>query len=210
MHGYVRHDVVFQPGRVEFGQVPANEGASQQVSILYAGRDDWEISDVRSANTNFKVELRPAVRSNGRVQYDMVVHLKKDTPTGYINDQLTLVTNDDAGRLIPLSVEGYVAASISVSPVSLHLGVVRSGESVTKQLVVRGTSPFRIVQVACQGNDESFTFSPGNQQRKLHLIPVTFTAGDTPGKITEKIRITTQGDSDEDLEVTAHVEVLGN
>ena len=208
VHGFVRQDVVLQPGRVELGQVPANEGAEQIVNVTYAGRGDWSIEDVRSASDHLEVELRPRIRSAGRVQYEMLVRLKKDAPPGYINDQLTLVTSDQQRRLIPLTVEGNVVPAVSVSPASLHLGVVRRGESVTKQIVVRGTAPFRIVGVDCEKANGQFTFSPGDKERKLHLIPVTFTARETTGKIIEKIQISTHGAGDSALEVVAHVEVL--
>ena len=95
-----------------------------------------------------------------------------------------------------------------MSPASLHLGVVRPGESVTKQLVVRGTSPFRILDVACEKEDDCFKFAPGDKERKVHLIPVTFTASELTGKIVETIQITTEGAGNEELEVVAHVEVL--
>jgi hypothetical protein len=221
--GFVRQDVVFNPGRIEFGQVPADEGATENVAVTYAGRENWEIADVRSANANFEVRLREPSRSNGRVEYDMQVRLKKTAPTGYIKDQLTLVTNDQSHQYIPITVEANVVPSVSVSPTSLHLGVVRPGESVTKQLVVRGTSPFRILDVACEQQKEGsaeaidcFKFAPGEQHRKLHIIPVTFTANDSTGKIIETIQITTDAGPDSNpptpatqpLKVVAHVEVL--
>jgi len=214
IRGYVRQDVVFEPGRVEFGQVPVAGGASQSVAITYAGRDDWKIEDVRSASENYEVELQEIERSDSRVEYEMLVRLKKTAPTGFLKDQLTLVTSDADRRYIPLIVEGKVVPGVDVEPKSLHLGVVRPGESVTKQLVVRGTSPFRILDVACEKPDECFQFTSNDKERKLHLIPVTFTASDTPGKIVETIQITTgaTGDSTLDekkaLEVVAHVEVL--
>ncbi|MDG2206710.1 MAG: DUF1573 domain-containing protein [Pirellulales bacterium] len=214
VRGYVRQDVVFEPGRIEFGQVPASDGASQAVAITYAGQDGWKIEDVRSASDNYEVELRELERAGSRVEYEMLVRLKKTAPTGYLSDQLTLVTSDSERRYIPLMVEGRIVPSVDVEPKSLHLGVVRPGESVTKQLVVRGTTPFRILDVACEKPDDCFQFAANDKERKLHLIPVTFTASDTPGKIVETIQITTGSQAAADsgdkkaLEVVAHVEVL--
>ena len=216
VRGYVRPDVVFKPGRIEFGQVPAAEGALQNVAITYAGRDGWKIEDVRSGSDHYEVELQEIERTDSRVEYDMLVRLKKDAPTGYLQDQLTLVTNDAERQFIPLTIAGKVVPAVDVEPKSLHLGVVRPGESVTKQLVVRGTTPFKILDVACEKPDDSFQFTSNDKERKLHLIPVTFTASDTPGKIVETIQITT-GASDEitsdekkALKVVAHVEVLSD
>ena len=80
--------------------------------------------------------------------------------------------------------------------------------------MVRGTTPFRILDVACEKPADCFQFAANDKERKLHLIPVTFTASDTPGKIVETIQITTgatgnaEADEKKALEVVAHVEVL--
>ncbi len=190
VNGFIRSDVVFQPGAVEFGAVDVGQGATQKIAISYAGRDDWEITDVRSANENFEVTLNETSRGDGRVNYDMVVQLKPDAPAGYINDQLLIVTNDSNGGTVSLPVEGQVVAAISVSPAALFLGVLKPGQSVKKRLVVRGNKPFRIVSVRC--DDDNFTFDTSDQDSKpLHFVPVEFKAKDEAGQIERKIEIVT-------------------
>lgn len=188
--GYIRSDVVFQPGAVEFGSVDAGQGTSQKISVSYAGREDWEIMDVRSANEHFEVELEETLRSGGRVNYDMIVRLKSDAPPGFIHDQLLVVTNDSGSGNVSLPVEGQVVSAISVSPASLFLGVLKPGESVKKRLVVRGSKPFRIVSVKC--DDSSFTFDTSDTESKpLHFVPVEFKANEETGQIERKIEIET-------------------
>ena len=208
VRGYVRSDVVVFPGRIELGSVVAEDGAEQKVQILYAGRNDWEIVDVKTSNPDFEVELNPTHRGGGRVNYDLMFRIKKGASEGYINDQLILVTNDRKRSTVPVMVEATVVPSISVTPTSLQLGTVHPGQLVTKQLVVRGKSPFRIEKVVCESGDKSFQFQLGDAERKLHLIPLTYTASDKPGKFVERIQIVL-ADSDRKLPgVTAHVEVL--
>lgn len=188
--GYIRSDVVFQPGAVEFGSVDAGQGTSQKINVSYAGRDDWEIMDVRSANEHFEVELSETLRSGGRVNYDMLVRLKPDAPPGFIHDQLLIVTNDSGSGNVSLPVEGQVVSAISVSPASLFLGVLKPGESVKKRLVVRGSKPFRIVSVKC--DDANFTFDTSDTESKpLHFVPVEFKADEATGQIERKIEIVT-------------------
>jgi hypothetical protein len=208
VRGYVRRDVVVFPGRIEFGSVDAEEGAEHKVQILYAGRNDWEILDVRSANPDFEVELKPTHRGGGRVNYDLMFRVKKGASEGYVNDQLILVTNDRNRSTVPVAVEGTVVPSISVTPASLQLGSVRPGQLVTKQLVVRGKTPFRISSVACESGDKCFQFRLGDAERKLHLIPVTYTASDKPGKFVERIQVVLAGSDRKLPDVLAHVEVL--
>ncbi len=187
--GFIRGDVVIEPGTVNFSSVDQGAGATQTVAITYAGRSDWQIVDVRSANTNLIVEPVEKQRAGGRVGYELKVQLKPDTPSGYFSDQMILVTNDNQSRQIPLRVEGTVVSPLTVSPAALTLGMLRPGQSITKTLVVRGKQPFQVTGIHCE--NDAFDFQPSQDTKELHLIPVTFTAGDQPGKVSAQINIET-------------------
>ena len=187
--GYVRTDVVLHPGVVKFGSVDHGESSEQKIAITYAGRNDWRLVDVRSANSNLEIELVETQRGRGRVAYEMLVRLKEDADVGYINDQVTLVTNDHRYTHIPLYVEGRVVSAITVSPGSLSMGVVKPGQKVTKRLVVRGKEPFKIVRVKCA--EDCFQFDTTDEAKTIHIIPVTFTASDAVGNIVQTIEIET-------------------
>lgn len=187
--GYIHNEVDFQPGSVVFGDVEQGSAVLQKVSVTFYGRSNWNIVDVRSANESLEVELSEAVRQQGRTVYQMIVRLKPDAPAGYINDTLTLVTDDRNVPTVPLAVEGKVTPALTVSPGSLFLGVLEPGQSVTKQLVVRAKKPFKITGVRCDG--EAFDFKTTDQARPVHLIPVTFTAGNELGEIQQIIEIET-------------------
>lgn len=187
--GYIRSDVVFNPGTVNFGEVDFGSPNEKRVELSYAGRDSWKILDVRSANPNLEVELNEKERGGGRVQYDMLVRLKGDAPEGYLEDQLTIVTDDARLKNVTLPVEGRIVSPLTVSPGSLFLGVLQPGEKVTKQLVVKGKQPFKVLAVKC--SDNCFEFKTTTDSKTLHLIPVTFTAGDAPGKLVQTIQIET-------------------
>jgi hypothetical protein len=131
--------------------------------------------------------IREVSRSSGRVVYELDVKLADDAPAGIIDDQLILATNDRREQF-PVKVEGRVVTPLSVSPTSLMLGTVQPGQKVQKRIVVRGTKPFTILEVRC--DDESFAFDVPKQAGAVHLIPVTFVAGE-PGKISRKIEIVT-------------------
>ena len=206
--GNIRKDVVFIPGKVDLGTVDAGNPVERKINVAYAGRSDWQIVDVRSANPNFEVELAPKDRSAGRVDYELLFRLKPTATAGYINDRLTIVTNDATNRLIPLAVEGNVVASVTVSPSSLQMGTVKPGGKVTKQLIVKGKGDFHVLRVEC--DDPAFTFQVNQQAKKLHLIPVTYTAGDKPGKFVKKMRIFTDATRAALPEVVAHVVVQGD
>ena len=86
------------------------------------------------------------------------------------------------------------------------MGVVEPGQKVTKQLVVKGKKPFRILSITC--DDKSFMFgdSADKTPKTLHLIPVSFVAGKTSGKVSRTIKIETDlGESSPELAAYAVV-----
>jgi hypothetical protein len=203
--GYIRSDVVFEPGAVNFGEVQQGEGAETHVRVNYAGRSNWEITDVRSANENFEVELKEPERRGGNVSYEMVIKLKPEAPAGYINDQLTVVTNDGYRQSIPLAVEGRVRSLLTISPTPVVLGIVEKGAEVEKKLLVRASTEFHITKVTCDGEDIVFQVDT-EASGKVHFVPLTFTAGDA-GKIERTIHIETDLPGNASAEVTASGEV---
>lgn len=190
VRGYIRSDVVFTPGTVDFGSVVAGEEGSTKLDVAYAGSDDWEIVDVRSANEFLEVELDETTRSSGQVGYRMLVHLKPGAPAGILQDQLAIVTNDSGGKVLLLPVEGQITSPLTVSPASLFLGAVKPGETVKKRLVVRGSKPFRILKVQC--DDPRCAFDPvADEPKSLHFVNFAFAATGETGEISKVIRIQT-------------------
>jgi hypothetical protein len=206
--GTIRSDVVVTPGDIEFGTVVQGKPAEKRVSVVYAGRNDWQILDAKTANPNFEIELMETARGGGKVAYEMVVRMLSDAPPGYINDQLILVTNDQKAPELIVAIDGRVTSAITVSPSSLFMGVVHPGQKVKKQLIVRGKKPFRIVDVQC--NDQSFSIGPDDQAKTVHMVPVEFTANDTPGKVSREIALTTDQGDGESLVFTAFAQVVSD
>lgn len=199
--GTIRSDIVLEPGSIDLGSTPSGQAVEQAVAINYTGgRNDFQLS-LQNDNAHLTPTLVETGRGLGRVSYRLSVRLNDDAPVGYIKEQLTLVTNDPSSTQIPVEVQGRVEAEISASPASLFMGVLKPGQTATKQLIVRGQQSFRIVSIEC-GN-ESFTFDVPEEAQARHLVPVTFVAGETTGKVSETVKIVT----DLGEEVTAQMVV---
>ena len=187
--GFIRTDVVTQPGAIDFGTVDQGAEGQQRIQVTYAGREDWKILDAKTADPWYEVEMHELTRGNGRVGYELLVRLTKDAPAGYLKDQLILVTSDGQSRELPIDMQGRVVPDITISPTKLFIGVVHPGKKVTKNLVVRGKKPFKIVDVTC--NNKAFNIQTSKEAKSVHLIPVVFTAGEDPGRVAQKISIRT-------------------
>jgi hypothetical protein len=214
VHSFIRGDVVVQPGVVEFGTVDQGAGASRDLKVTYAGRNDWQITNVECANPYIKakaVETSRLLGTPSKVAYGLSVELMKDAPPGYIREPLVLVTNDADARSarVPVNIEGLVAAPLTVRPTSLTMGATEIGKPATSNLVVHGRAPFRIV--AIHSSDERFEGKVPAESRLFHIIPITFLAKDAktaPGKVNAKIRIETDLAGAKPIEVAATVEVV--
>ncbi|MBI3837140.1 MAG: DUF1573 domain-containing protein [Planctomycetia bacterium] len=192
--GFIRGDVVLQPGAIDLGTVDVGTEIEKKLQVIYAGREDWKIVDAKTADPNFEVEVTELGRGAGKVSYELLIRLTKTAPVGYIKDQLILVTNDARARELPVDMSGRVISEITISPTSLFMGTVHPGQTVTKKLLVRGKKPFKIIDVKCP--DKSFEIETSKEAKSVHVIPVVFTAGDDPGKVARKISIMTdQGDN---------------
>jgi len=187
--GYVRTDVVLDPPGADFGTIDAGQAAERTIQISYAGRPDWQILEVKSPHPYIETLLEEKSRANGQVNYQLQVKLSPSAPVGYLHDQIVLVTNDERTTQFPVDLSARVASEFTVSPANLFMGVLHPGESVTKKVVVRGKKPFRITKISC--NDAGFEITPDEQAQPVHLVPVTFIAGDQPGTVLSKIRIET-------------------
>lgn len=188
--GYIHSDIDFQPGTVAFGDVELGAAAEQQVTVTYRGSANWHIVDVRSANNHLEVELSDAVRQPGLVSYRMIVRLKEDAPAGTLQDQLTLVTNDQRLPTVALTVEGRVVPPLVVSPSPLLFGALTPGQTQTRQLVISGKQPFKVLSIT--GDHESLAFKPvPDQAKKVHIVPVTITAPTQPGDFAYRVEIET-------------------
>ena len=186
---YVYSDVLLEPSSIALGNVRRGSSVERTISVRYTGRSDWQITEVRTGNPHLTARVTETARQGGRITYDLKAVLDEDAPVGYVNEYLRLVTNDSRTKHIPVPVEGQVQADISVSPSSLFLGVVKPGQSVTKQIVVRGQKPFRIASIRCDCECLKVTTPKSDEPKALYLVPITFTAGDTTGKITQTIHI---------------------
>ena len=208
---YIRSDIVVQPGVVSFGPVTQGAEAKQSVAVSYAGRGDWRIERVESVNPSIEASVVETSRTAGQVAYSLSARLKPDAPPGYIRDQLVLVTNDYDARSsrVPVSVEGLVVSSLSVRPSPLMMGATEVGKPITRNLVVQGRAPFKIVAARC--GDERFECRLPGDAKAAQVLPVTFLAKDAQSStdlVKTKLRIETDLTGMNVVEVDVSVQVL--
>ena len=85
---YIRTDVVFEPGSVEVGSVTHGQPVDRQVTVAHAGRSDWRIVDVVSANPHLTGTVEEIGRVGRNTRYRLKVHLDESAPEGYLREHL--------------------------------------------------------------------------------------------------------------------------
>jgi len=199
-----------QPDVIYFGSVSQGTAAKQEATVHYRGRRDWQIVKTECANLHLQAQATETGRTPGSIDYALSVTLNANAPLGYFQDQVVLVTNDPDPRSarVSISVQGKVQPVLSTSPPQLLMGIAIAGEAVTRNVVVKGGVPFRIV--SAQSNDARFQCKVSTESKPLHVIPVTFLSNEAnaAGKANAKIQIETDLPNSSPAEVAASVQVV--
>lgn len=193
IHAYIRTDVVFKPGKVEFGSLDFLKGAKTNIRIEYAGRPDWQIRSVKSSNSDIVAVPREIMRVGQNVTYDLEVTLGTKARPGRIRDLITLVTDDAANPYVPLMVEGVVVSQFVLANSNISISPMKPGQTTTVRLIVRGKEPFLIEDVDCKEMSDCFDVKFGDDPKTLQQVELEFTAPNKEGKFSEELVVKIKG-----------------
>lgn len=186
--GYIRSDLVFFPGEIHFGKVTAESGKSIKTEISYAGSAQWKIVDILSAQKHLIADLVETERSSTAVTYQLTTTLKPTAPVGFFAGELIIVTNDQKRSRVPLPFSAKVIQPLSISPKSLELGTIATGTKLSKRVVIKAETPFKILDIQCDNNQLQSQFS--HRASKLQMISLSL-HGSQPSKFNGLIKVQT-------------------
>ncbi len=193
---YIRTDVVLDPGSFQLGAIPKGETVTRTMKILYAGRNDWKIVEVRSPKPYLKTSLKETQRIGGRVDYLLTLTVTGDAPAGPLRETLMLVTDDERAPHVPVLVEGSVEPPFTVSPSVVSLGRLIAGQPKTFNVVVKGRKPFRITAIERAGSAGEFRARIPKSEGRVQLVMITIVPPDQPGGYVEEFFVTIEGEED--------------
>ena len=208
VQSFIRADVVFNPGNVEFGTVSQGHGSEKKVMLEYHGTNpNWRLSQIKKTTPAIAAVAQPISGGYGGKAYEVTVTLNETAEPGYINGKIQFIANDGDGQSVFVPVHALVMAPLMATPSHLQIGVVHPGESVSKNLVLRGSVPFKIERISSP--DSRVSFLTADLESKLHIIPVTFHAGENQSgeEINQQIHIvTSKKDLDPiDIPITGYI-----
>jgi hypothetical protein len=153
VRGEIRSDLkTSPPGFIDFGNVELGKESSRELTVTYEGNNSrWQLVDTKSENEFVSAVITPDFSRVGIKIFKIKITLDKDAPNGIINTHLVLMSNDAGSRReIPIPIRATVGTVVTATPPNLLLGVLSPGESSpTKNVMLRGTKPFRITKIEC-------------------------------------------------------------
>lgn len=190
VEGTIHSDLIVTPSSADMGTVDRGTPVERKISVQYAGGQNLRIVDVKTDNPHLKARIVPTGGVQ-RASYELVVQLDDRAPSGYLRDNLLLVTTSSQLREIPVMVEARVVPEINVTPSTLFLGVLKPGERVTKNIVIRGKSPFTIKSIKADRDGVEINPLGANEAKLIHVVAITIVAGQEAGALVHQLAIET-------------------
>jgi hypothetical protein len=205
VNSFIRQDIVLNPGGIQFGSLSRGQDVTKELDIEYAGTSNWQILSVTNSNPNLDVKYEEAYRKPGQIGYRLTVSLKSTALPGIIRDALIVETNDPGAPQFPVIVAGQIQPDLIVTPASLTMGTVKPGQSITRQVLLRGKQPFHITSV--DGGAELFRVEKPEGSQTFHKVIVRFTGSEEPGtrECTFKIQTDLADESAAEFKATVQV-----
>jgi hypothetical protein len=202
VRGEIRSDISIEPNLIKLDNVKEGEEVTRILNIVYSGSNSaWKIIDFKSNNEHLDGKILEFQPTLGKITAKVQVSLDDKMPRGHFMDRLFLITNDhESRREIPVLVQGTVGTVINITPKTVFLGYLKSGEeSSAKSVIIRGTQPFRIKKFLCDNPKVEINYSPQEDSppKTIYKIPIRYTnplegeGSPTDGKMRAEINVET-------------------
>ena len=197
--GYIRSDIVINPGELNFGTVSQGESKQIEANIEYAGRSDWKITGISGNDRFIDTKLIETARAAGRVGYKITATLAPGAAPGPQATEMILHTNDARLKTVPLSCFAQIDAALSVSPNNVALGEMSFGQPVKQRLLIKGASPFQVIDVIVP--DMQVHFEPNEEPKAMQFLNLTLAPENQlrTGDVHTKMIIKTDMDGEHDV-----------
>lgn len=172
-----------------FGTVAVGKTAKASMKVTLYGNAKWEISKTESGGKFVAAEAKVISQTGSETTYEISADLKNDCPAGRWMTEVMLKTNALGIEKMRIPVMVNVVPAISTSPGTLQLGSVPMGGVQTRDVLLTGLLPFKVLEV--KGGDEQVKASSQTEgARNQHTIKVSIKTG-TEGDIVRELKILT-------------------
>jgi hypothetical protein len=206
VNSFIRQDIVLNPGAIQLGTIAHGQESVKELDIEYAGSANWQILTVTKPSPSMDLKCDEIYRKPGQVGYRLTLALKPTAPIGVIRETLVVETNDPAAPQFAVLVTGQIQPDLIVTPSNLTMGTIKPGQSVTRQVILRGKKPFHVLGV--QGAGDAFEVDPSDGSASFHKLTVRFNGTEEPGTRERTFKIQTDLADESTAEFKAIVNVV--
>lgn len=166
-----RNDVTFSPDTLAFGQMKRGESRSVGTTITFYG--NTKITQAACDSGYVKLTLDGGQQSTNGTSYSLKATMRPDIPVGKWFTDVWVSTSQSGNNKIRIPLTVDVEPALQVLPGAVTFDSAKVGAEEKKQVVIKGSSPFRILEVT--GGDGVFAAEAKNTEAKpVHIITVTF------------------------------------
>jgi len=199
VQAFGRNDLTLSPDSIAFGQVRKGAGATTNMTVTFY--NGLHVSEAACESGYVQLTMKELPRNGYATSYELKATLRPDIPVGKWFTDVWVKTDQGGTDRIRIPVTVDVEPALLVTPGSVQFDVARAGadEPLKKQVFVRGSQPFKIVEV--KGGDGVFTASAASTEAKpVHILTVQFKPG-KEGEFAKTLHIVTDLKDDNQIDV---------
>lgn len=201
-----RDDVAFSGESLNFGQVKAGKEAAANLTVTFYGNPGMQVVDAKCDSNYIQATLEEVRREGFDVVYRINGKLRPDTPPGKWFSDIWLKTNNPALPKLRVPVAMEVEAPVAAAVSQVSLGKVKAGAETDRKVILRGTTPFRILGIS--GGDKQVRVRPASEEsRTVHELTLTI-LGNEPGAVSRHIRIQTDLKTGSEIGFNARADIV--
>ena len=182
-----RDDFSMSPDSIAFGTIRKGSEAKASVRVTLFGDPNWDVSDAKAESNYVKPSVKLVKRNGAEVTYEISANLRNDLPVGKWFTDVWLTTNNPSLNKVRVPLTVDVNAPVTVTPGALLLGDIKVGDSIERNVLVKGDKPFKIKSV--QGTDTQVEVTgAGTEAKVIHMLKIIVNPAQ-PGAISRDLSI---------------------
>ncbi len=203
LYGEVIAEVMVTPRYINFRNVNRDK-RPKPIKLEIKLREGKGLKILKVSADNPAIVLKEEKRSENKAVYS--VSLAEKLPTGRLTGSILVKTNSKKAPKTKVPFYAFVEGRVKLSPQLLSFGVIRPGETATREITLRGTgdNPFTVDRVQATTDALTSEILPV-EKGKVYRLRVSYDPGDrTSGRVSERLTISVGGEEKEVLEVPVY------
>ena len=203
-----RDDLLMTPDTLAFGTVKKGAGGTATVKVTFTSDPNWKVTEAKSTGGYVKAEVKEASRAGATVTYAVTATLDPECPAGHWTADVNLTTSNAAVAKLRIPVTVNVVAPVAVTPEAVQFGDVPMGTPAEKRVVLKGTSPFKILEV--KGGDDQLGVKVADKDvaKAEHVITLS-ASPKAAGGFTRSVEVVTDNKDQPKVVIPVAAKVTG-